>query len=160
MIKNKRYYRFWGGALWEELDTKGQEECDVSLFTQNMFLNVKKSDKLKLCIFSHHNAIKLKSKKRNNYNWEKKAVVVSVSGSHIKTGFSSKRKKKERKKENQKEKKKEPEDQEVCWNYVSYIWQESYDHEIFIKYGCMYNTWTMTIPVDMDRYFSESFYCW
>ena len=35
--------RSWG--------TKGKEECDVSLFTQNMFLNVTNTDKLKLLSF-------------------------------------------------------------------------------------------------------------
>jgi hypothetical protein len=41
---------------------KGKKNV-ISLFTQNMFLNVNKFNKLKLCIFSHHNAIKLKEKK-------------------------------------------------------------------------------------------------
>jgi hypothetical protein len=31
-----------GGILREKLGTEGKEECDVSLFTQNMFLNVNK----------------------------------------------------------------------------------------------------------------------
>jgi hypothetical protein len=49
------------GGSWS---TKGKEECVVSLFTQNMFLNVTNTDKLKLCIFSLHNAIKVKEKKK------------------------------------------------------------------------------------------------
>jgi hypothetical protein len=51
------------GVSGKSWGTKGKEECDVSLFTQN-FLNLTNSDKLKLCIFSHHNAIKLKKKKK------------------------------------------------------------------------------------------------
>lgn len=37
MIKNERYCRFWGGLSGKSWSTKGKEECDVSLFTQNMF---------------------------------------------------------------------------------------------------------------------------
>ena len=33
---------FEGGLSRRSWDTKGKEECDVSLFTQNMFLNVNK----------------------------------------------------------------------------------------------------------------------
>lgn len=46
-----------GGHSGRSWGTKGKEEYDVSLFTRNMFLNVNKSDKLKLFIFSHHNSI-------------------------------------------------------------------------------------------------------
>jgi hypothetical protein len=49
-----------GGVSGRSWGTKGKEECDVILFTQNMFFNVNNSDKLKLCTFSHHNAIKRK----------------------------------------------------------------------------------------------------
>jgi hypothetical protein len=38
---------FEGGLSGRIWGTKGKEECDVSLFTQNMFLNIKNSDKLK-----------------------------------------------------------------------------------------------------------------
>jgi hypothetical protein len=41
MIKNERYCKF-GGPSWRSRGTKSKEECDVSLLTQNMFLNVKK----------------------------------------------------------------------------------------------------------------------
>jgi hypothetical protein len=33
---------FEGGLSRRSWGTKGKEECDVSLFTQNMFFNVKK----------------------------------------------------------------------------------------------------------------------
>jgi hypothetical protein len=48
------------GGSGRSLGTKGKEECDVILVTQNMFLNVTNSDKLKLCIFYHHDVVKLK----------------------------------------------------------------------------------------------------
>jgi hypothetical protein len=37
--KDERYCTF-GGHSRRSWGTKGKEECDVSLFTQNMFLNV------------------------------------------------------------------------------------------------------------------------
>ena len=40
MIKNESIAGFEKGLSGRSWDTKGQEECDVSLFTQNMFLNV------------------------------------------------------------------------------------------------------------------------
>ena len=42
MIKTKGIAGFEGGFSGRSWGTKGKEECDVSLFTQNMFLNVNK----------------------------------------------------------------------------------------------------------------------
>jgi hypothetical protein len=54
VLKGEISGRSWG--------TKGKEECNVSLFTQNRFSILTNSDKLKLSIYFHHNTIKLKSK--------------------------------------------------------------------------------------------------
>jgi hypothetical protein len=61
--KTKGIVGFEEGLSGRSCGTKGKEECDVSLFTQNMFLNVNKFRQLELCVFSHHNVIKLKSNK-------------------------------------------------------------------------------------------------
>lgn len=42
MIKMKGIAGFEEGLSRRSWGTKGKEECDVSLFTQNMFLNVNK----------------------------------------------------------------------------------------------------------------------
>ena len=42
MIKMKGIASFEVGLSGSSWGTKGKEECDVSLFTQNMFLNVNK----------------------------------------------------------------------------------------------------------------------
>jgi hypothetical protein len=42
MIKMKGIVGFEGGVSGRSWGTKGKKECDVSLFTQDMFLNVNK----------------------------------------------------------------------------------------------------------------------
>jgi hypothetical protein len=79
----------WGlsGRSW---GTKGKEECNVSLFTQSMFLMLTNPDKLKLCIFSHHNVIKLKSKEkkdmnRDPYTYEHLTFPIYMIETHTRT---------------------------------------------------------------------------
>jgi hypothetical protein len=42
MIKTKGITGFEGAISGRRSGTKGKEECDISLLTQNMFLNVNK----------------------------------------------------------------------------------------------------------------------
>jgi hypothetical protein len=62
--KKQKVLQVLGGLSRRSWGYKWGKENDVSVLTRICFSMLTNSDKLKLCIFSHHNAIKLKSKKK------------------------------------------------------------------------------------------------